>query len=135
MSDSCPGQRHRVQALNLASTNANFVFSGSLGIAGSPAVTLVNATDTWQYFPGVVEPAGGLYDPALLFSGRLSVPWGKATYDDTSWTAGPGPHGRGIAGMGTTVAGVVGNTPSLYTRIVFNVSATDAADPTPAAPR
>ncbi len=120
-----------VQALNLASTNANFVFGGSLSIASASPVTLVNATDTWQYFPGVVEPAGGLYDPALLFSGRLSVPWGKATYDDTSWIAGPGPHGQGIAGMGTTVTGVVGNTPSLYTRIVFNVSATDAADPTP----
>lgn len=120
-----------VHALNLASTNANFVFSGSLGIGSATPVTLVSATDTWQYFPGVVEPAGGLYDPALLFSGRLSVPWGKVAYDDTTWTAGPGPHGQGIAGMGTSVTGVIGSTPSLYTRIVFNASATDAADPTP----
>jgi len=120
-----------IHALNLASTNANFVFSGSLAIGGAAPVTLVNATDTWQFFPGVVEPAGGLYDPALLFSGRLSVPWGKAAYDDTTWTAGPGPHGQGIAGMGTTVTGVVGSTPSLYRRIVFNASATDAADATP----
>lgn len=120
-----------VHALNLAYTNANFVFSGSLGIGGAAPVTLVSATDTWQYFPGVVEPAGGLYDPALLFSGRLSVPWGKAAYDDTAWTAGPGPHGQGLAGMGTSVTGVVGVTPSLYTRIVFNASATDAADATP----
>lgn len=120
-----------IHALNLASTNANFVFGGSLAIGGAAPVTLVNASDTWQYFPGVVEPAGGLYDPALLFSGRLSVPWGKVAYDDTAWTAGPGPHGQGIAGMGTTVTGVVGSTPSLYTRIVFDVSATDAADATP----
>jgi hypothetical protein len=120
-----------IHALNLAHTNANFVFGGSLGIGGASPVTLVNANDTWQYLPGVVEPAGGLYDPALLFSGRLSVPWGKVAYDDTTWTAGPGPHGQGIAGMGTNVTGVVGSTPSLYTRIVFDVSPTDAADPTP----
>lgn len=120
-----------IHALNLASTNANFVFSGSLGIGGASPVMLVNATDTWQYFPGVVEPAGGLYDPALLFSGRLSVPWGKAAYDDAAWTAGPGPHGQGVAGMGTNVPGVIGSTPSLYTRIVFDASPTDAADATP----
>ena len=120
-----------VHALNVVHTNANFVFSGSLGIGGASPVSLVKATDTWQYFPGVVEPAGGLYDPALIFSGRLSVPWGKAAYDDSTWTAGPGPHGQGIAGMGTSVSGVVGSTPSLYTRIVFNASATDAADSTP----
>lgn len=120
-----------IHALNLASTNTNFVFGGTLGIGGAAPVTLVNASDAWRYFPGVVEPAGGLYDPALLFSGRLAVPWGKAAYDDTTWTAGPGPHGQGIAGMGTNVTGVVGSTPSLYTRIVFDVSATDAADATP----
>jgi len=120
-----------IHALNLASINANFVFGGSLGIGGAAPVTLVNATDTWQYFPGVVEPAGGLYDPALLFSGRLSVPWGKVAFDDTAWTAGPGPHGQGVAGMGTNVPGVIGSTPSLYTRIVFNASPTDAADATP----
>ncbi len=120
-----------VHALNVAHTNANFVFGGTLGIGGATPVTLVNAADTWKYFPGVVEPAGGLYDPAQIFSGRLSVPWGKAAYDDTGWTAGPGPHGQGIAGMGTTVTGVVGSTPSLYTRIVFQASPTDAADATP----
>lgn len=120
-----------VHALNLAYTNANFVFSGSLRIGGASPVTLVNANDTWKFFPGVVEPAGGLYDPAMLFSGRLSVPWGKVAYDDSTWIAGPGPHGQGIAGMGTTVSGVVGATPSLYTRIIFNASSTDAADATP----
>jgi len=120
-----------IHAQNLSYTQANFVWSGNLSIGGASPVSLVKAADTWQYFPGVVEPAGGLYDPALLFSGRLSVPWGKAAYDDSAWTAGPGPHGQGIAGMGTSVSGVVGSTPSLYTRIVFNASATDAADATP----
>lgn len=120
-----------IHALNVAHTSTNFVFSGSLGIGGASPVTLVSATDPWNYFPGVVEPAGGLYDPALLFSGRLSVPWSKVAYDDSTWTAGPGPHGQGIAGMGTSVTGVVGSTPSLYTRIVFTASAIDAADVTP----
>jgi len=120
-----------IHALNVSYTNANFVFAGRLGIGGASPVTLVNATDKWQYFPGVVEPAGGLYDPAQLFSGRLSVPWGKAAYDDSTWTQGPGPHGQGVAGMGTNVSGVIGSTPSLYTRIIFNASVTDAADATP----
>ena len=52
---------------------------------------------------------------------------GKAAFDDSLWTQGPGPHGQGLAGMGTTVSGVVGNTPSLYAHRL-NASAADAAD-------
>ena len=120
-----------VHALNLSSINTNFVFGGTLRIGGASPVTLVNSTDAWKFFPGVVEPAGGLYDPSMLFAGRLSVPWGKLAYQDTAWTTGTGPHGQGIAGLGTTVSGVVGVTPSLYTRIIFNVDAGQAADVTP----
>ena len=120
-----------VHALNLSYINTNFVFGGTLRIGGASPVTLVNSSDAWRFFPGVVEPAGGLYDPAMLFAGRLSVPWGKLAYQDTAWTTGTGPHGQGIAGLGTTVAGVVGVTPSLYTRIVFNVDAAQSVDLTP----
>ena len=120
-----------VHALNVSYINTNFVFGGTLRIGGASPVTLVNSTDAWKFFPGVVEPAGGLYDPAMLFAGRLSVPWGRIAYQDTAWTTGTGPHGQGIAGLGTTVTGAVGVTPSLYTRIVFNVDATQAVDVTP----
>ena len=120
-----------VHALNQSYINTTFLFSGALQIGGGSPTTLIASTDAWKFFPGVVEPAGGLYDPALLFAGRLSVPWGKLAYQDTAWTTGTGPHGQGIAGLGTTVTGVVGVTPSLYTRIIFNADAAQAADVTP----
>ena len=120
-----------VHALNVSNINTNFVFGGTLRIGGASPVTLVNATDAWKFFPGVVEPAGGLYDPAMLFAGRLSVPWGKLAYQDTAWTTGTGPHGQGVAGIGTSVSGVVGVTPSLYTRIIFNADAAQAVELTP----
>lgn len=120
-----------VHALNQSYINPTFVFGGTLRIGGASPVTLITSTDAWKYFPGVVEPAGGLYDPALLFAGRLSVPWGKLAYQDTAWTMGTGPHGQGIAGLGTAVTGVVGVTPSLYTRIIFYADAVQAADVTP----
>jgi hypothetical protein len=120
-----------VHALNLSSINANFLFSANLQISGASPSTLIGATDTWKFFPGVVEPAGGLYDPSLLFAGRLSVPWGKITYTDTTWNQGAGPHGQGIAGLGTSVSGIIGSTPSLYTRIVFNADTVQATSTTP----
>ena len=120
-----------VHALNLSYISSNFLFSGTLQIGGASPVTVINSTDAWKFFPGVVEPAGGLYDPALLFAGRLSVPWGRLAYSDAGWTTGTGPHGQGIAGLGTTVSGVVGVTPSIYTRIIFNADAAQAADATP----
>ncbi len=120
-----------VHALNVSYINSNFLFSGVLQIGGASPVTLINSTDPWKFFPGVVEPAGGLYDPALLFAGRLSVPWGRLAYSDAAWTTGTGPHGQGIAGLGTTLSGVVGVTPSIYTRIIFNADAAQAADTTP----
>lgn len=121
-----------VQALNISTTSTNFLFSGVLRIGGASPVTLVGASEQWRYFPGTVEPSGGLFDPALLTSGRLSVAWGLPNFVDTTWGSGPGPLGVGIGGLGTNVGGgLIGVTPSLYTRIIFNVSAAQAADTSP----
>lgn len=117
-----------VQALNISNLSNNFLFSASLRIGGATQQTLVATTDTWNYFPGVVEPSGGLYDPALLNAGKLSVPWGKTAYGDSGWTQGTGPIGQGASPLGTTIGGVVGVTPSLYTRIVFPASLAQASD-------
>ena len=119
-----------VQALNGSATSTNFYFSGTLRIGGATNANLVLNNDQWKYFVGVVEPSGGVYDPSLLNSGKLSVPWAKTTYLETGWVQGAGPIGQGVAGLGTTVSGVVGVTPSLYTRIVFNVTDIQAADAT-----
>jgi len=119
-----------VQALNLSTTSTNFYFSGNLRISGTTNASLVLPNDQWKYFVGVVEPSGGVYDPALLNSGKLAVPWGKVNYLDTSWISATGPIGQGAAGLGTTVSGVVGVTPSLYVRTIFNVTDIQAADTT-----
>ncbi len=119
-----------VHALNLAANSTNFYFSGTLRIGGSTNLNLVLNNDQWKYFVGYVEPSGGVYDPTMLSSGKLSVPWGKVTYLETGWTQATGPIGQGTSPLGTTISGVVGVTPSLYTRIVFNVSDIQAADTT-----
>ncbi|MEO7317708.1 MAG: lamin tail domain-containing protein, partial [Chthoniobacteraceae bacterium] len=109
----------------------NFYIKADLRIAGASPVTFVANNTMWRYFPGLAEPSGGVYDPAFLTSAKQRVPWGRASYDDTAWASGPAPIGTGSPGitLGTPVAGVVGQTPSVYCRIVFNVTAADLADP------
>jgi len=115
-----------IHALNLSSTSANFYAKADLRVTGA-ATNLVNGSDTWRYFPGVVEPSGALYDPALLSSGRLNVPWGRVGFDEAGWSSGVGPIGAASGAATTNVTGVIGQTPSIYLRTTFNVSAADAA--------
>ena len=118
-----------IQALNVGSTNTTFLMRASVNITGAPTVALVTQTDTWKYLPGVVEPSGSLYDPAQLFTGKLNVPWGTGSYDDSAWATGTGPIGAGSAvGTGKLVPGVIGVTPSIYLRKAFAVTAAQAAD-------
>jgi hypothetical protein len=118
-----------VHALNSSAIQGVFLFSGTLRIGGATPQTLVNANDTWKYFPGVAEPSGGLVDPTRLDSGRLNVPWGTTAYIDTGWTQATGPIGQGASPLGTTLSGIVGVTPSLYVRHVFQATAADVANP------
>ncbi|RYD76540.1 MAG: hypothetical protein EOP84_16725, partial [Verrucomicrobiaceae bacterium] len=117
-----------VHALNANAGDATFYIRTDLRIVGNPAVTLVNYNDVWRFLPGVLEPSGNLYDPALLGSGRLTVPWGQLSYDDAGWGSGSGPIGAGSVNgsvPATNLASqVVNKTPSVYTRVVF---APDAA--------
>ncbi len=112
----------------------NFYIKADLRLAGASPVTLVANTTTWRYFPGLAEPSGGIYDPAFLTSGKQRVPWGQGSYDDTTWASGVAPIWAGALPSGVTggtnlTAQVVGKTPSVYARIVFNVTAADLADP------
>lgn len=114
----------------------NFFFKGDLRVTGSPALTLVANTSAWRFFPGVAEPAGGVLDPALLFSGRRVVDWGAPAFNDASWAAGAAPFGAGTppsgVTLGTNVGGaIIGATPSLYLRARFPVTAGNLADPRP----
>jgi hypothetical protein len=111
--------------------HTNFYFKADLRI-GSDAPIVAN-NSAWRYFPGVTEPSGGVHDPALLFSGKQNVPWGRGSFDDTGWVSGAAPFGFGTPPTGitygTTLSGVQNVTPSVYFRIVFNVTELDLADP------
>ena len=119
-----------IHLLNANSTDATYYLKASLQIASASPVALVNYSDTWKYLTGVVEPSGNLYDPTQLGSGKQTVRWGQLSYDDLNWASGVGPHGFGSVGtIGTnTQTAMLNVTPSLYTRLVFNVTAAQAAD-------
>ncbi len=122
-----------IHALNAYAADANFYAKADLRISGAPVVNLVNFNDAWKYFPGVVEPSGNLFDPAQLGSGRQNVPWGLLNFDDSAWSIGGGPFGFGSVGtIGTNVqAALLNVTPSLYQRVIFNATTTQAADTLP----
>ncbi|MES2569821.1 MAG: chitobiase/beta-hexosaminidase C-terminal domain-containing protein, partial [Verrucomicrobiota bacterium] len=122
-----------IHALNITATNTTFLFKATLAINDLPSIALLGPGESWKYLPGVVEPSGGLYDPALLFAGKLNVSWGSPTsYDDSAWGSGPGPLGAGPAsGAATLVPGVIDQTPSLYARAIFNVTEAQRTDNQP----
>jgi hypothetical protein len=118
-----------IHHLNASASDGTAYLKASLQISGTPVVPLVNYNDAWRYFPGVVEPSGNVFDPALLSSGKQFVPWGTTLYDDSSWSSGAGAFGFGTGSPGTnTQAAMLGITASLYTRIVFNATAAQAGD-------
>lgn len=118
-------------ALTSINNSNNFYFKGDLKLSGA---TLVANNTAWKYFPGVVEPSGGLFDPTLMFQARQSVPWGRPSFDDGLWSTGSSPFGAGSppggVTLGTNLTGqVTGMVTSLYARVVFTATAADVADP------
>lgn len=111
----------------------NLYFKGDLRLG---AATLVANNSSWKYLPGLVEPGGGVYDPALLFAARQNVPWGRPAFDDSLWPSGAAPFGAGTPPAGVTLgtnltSQIPGQVTSLYCRIVFNATAADLADTRP----
>ncbi len=113
-----------IHALNANANDATFYIRADLRISGTPAVTLVSYSDQWRYLPGVLEPSGNFYDPTLLGSGKLNVPWGQVNFDDGEWASGTGPIGAGsVNGTVPTTnlaTQVVNKATSVYMRTVFN---------------
>ncbi|MFN8239600.1 MAG: CotH kinase family protein [Bacteroidales bacterium] len=65
--------------------------------------SIVLASDTWKYFPGLSEPPAD---------------WADQNFDDNSWTSGPGGIGYGDGDDAT----IIGSVPSVYLRIKFSVT-------------
>ncbi|MDB6151102.1 MAG: hypothetical protein JWQ44_2550 [Chthoniobacter sp.] len=123
-----------IHALNANSAEGTFYVKADLRISGAAPVTVVNFNEPWQYFVGVVEPSGTVFDPAQLGAGKLRAPWAAVAFDDVNWSSGTGPIGVGNPGgvpLGTALTGVATVTPSVYTRTVFNVTAAEAAETQP----
>lgn len=119
--------------LTAINNSNNFYFKGDLKLG---ATTLVANNSSWKYLPGLVEPGGGVYDPALLFAAKQNVPWGRTAFDDSLWPVGAAPFGAGTppsgVALGTNLTSQLpGQATSLYCRIVFNATATDLADTLP----
>ena len=120
-----------IHLLNASANDGTYYLKANLQIGSAVPVPLVNHGDSWKYLPGVVEPAGTLYDPAQLGSGKQNVLWGRLAYDDATWAGGVGPFGYGSVGtIGTNVQAAMQNiAPTLYTRIAFTATGAEAADP------
>ncbi|MCK5852788.1 lamin tail domain-containing protein [bacterium] len=79
------------------------VISADLFINSSPEIQLVNHSDSWSYFIGYAEPSGGLFDLGPIISHTLHILWGDSSFDDSSWSSGPGGLGYGDGDDATTV--------------------------------
>lgn len=111
----------------------NFYIAADLKLQGG---ALVASHTPWKYLPGLVEPSGGVYDPSTLFAAKQNVPWGRPSYDDSTWGRGPAPFGAGTPPGGVTLATdltaqIPGLATSLFLRTVFNATATHVADTLP----
>ena len=88
-----------IQVHNSDVANGQFRCDATLRINGG--ATLVASTDTWNYFPGTHEPAGGLYDAADFASPLpLGPDWTQNDYADTAWTLANGALGYDTAAPG-----------------------------------
>lgn len=116
------------------SAAANFLIQADLRISGGDV--LVQHQSPWSYFPGLVEPSGGVLDYGLYWDfvdQKSVVAWAAREFNDATWPIGPGPVGIENANppdyaLGVNLFSQVYNiTPSIYTRRVFSISPAEAA--------
>ncbi|MCK5851668.1 chitobiase/beta-hexosaminidase C-terminal domain-containing protein [bacterium] len=94
------------------------VISADLFINSSPEIQLVNHSDSWNYFIGYAEPSGGLFDLGPIISHTFHILWGDSSFNDSSWSSGPGGLGYGD-GDDTTTVNVQNVAFSFYIRQPF----------------
>jgi len=114
-----------IQLHNRFSDNPMAIFA-DLFINSSPEIQLAYNSNNWKYFVGICEPSGGLPDPRLLKPEPLFVEWGRASFDDSSWSAGPGGLGYGDTDD-NTIVNIQNIAMSLYIRQSFVVNSSIAS--------
>lgn len=117
---------------------ANLLSQATLRLA--TGTVFVNPADSWRYFPGLVEPSGGVLDYGLFYGfleSGSTVAWAALGFNDSTWPVGPGPVGIEGANPPDYILGVnlyaqaYNVTPSIYTRRVFQISPAEAASTAP----
>jgi hypothetical protein len=89
-----------IQVHNSAIENGQLRCDPVLRISG--LIVLVASSDSWRYFAGTHEPAGGVYDGADFAGGYpLGPDWTQNAYADSTWTLGNGAIGYDTAAAGT----------------------------------
>jgi len=111
-----------IQVHNKGTDNPMAIFA-DLYINSSPEIQLVNNSDTWNYFVGLAEPSGGIFDPRLTEPNPLHILWGDSSFNDSSWNTGPGGLGYGD-GDDATIVNIQNIAYSLYIRQAFTATET-----------
>ncbi|YCM43333.1 lamin tail domain-containing protein [Verrucomicrobiaceae bacterium 227] len=88
--------------------------------------------DDCLWFPGVIMPSGGVFDPVFVDALTvLRVDWARPDFDDSTWDSGPGPIGsessnsRPYALGSNLVDDFKGNALSIYMRHEFTLTPED----------
>lgn len=97
--------------------------------------TLISNTADCLWFPGLIMPSGGIFDPAFTSSlSALKPEWAAVDFDDTAWATGLGPIGADRSttepyDLGTNLEAALNNTfTSVYMRRSFEVTQNDIAN-------
>jgi len=99
----------------------------------TPSTTYVDSGDNCKWFPGVISPSGGVFDPAFVSTqATLFVPWGTHDFEALTWSTGNGPLGYDTSGsnpynLGTNLSGMRNNQTGLFMRTTFELTAAEIA--------
>ncbi len=111
------------------SDRANTQLRCAATLAFSGGATLVAAADSWSYFVGTHEPAGGLYDGTDFTAALAPGPdWTQNNYADATWTLANGALGYDAAAdyvpqLGTNLTALMRNIAmSVYMRREFTLT-------------
>ena len=106
-----------IQVHNKGTDNPMAIFA-NLYINSLPEIQIVNNSDVWNYFVGLAEPSGGIFDPLITEHNPLHILWGDSSFNDSSWSSGPGGLGYGD-GDDATIVNVQNIAYSFYIRQPF----------------
>lgn len=117
-----------IQLHNSSLGSNNLYLDAGLKKTAGGLVNFVSKGSSWNYFIGLVEPSGGVFDPTFLPDAEPYEPeWARVDFLDGTWDTGAGPLGFDSAThypLGTDLDSMRNNQSVLYTRKTFFLSPT-----------